>query len=623
MADILDQLGIKQVTKSASPIPATKDVLDELGISDQDIVKSNAESVDPMTGQVIDPQAGQRITAGALGAIQGASDAFAGPIQAALGFISPDLAKQFTEFVNTPDVVTQAQGQPGFSTGQVLGNIGTTVLQGRALARGATALAPQIPAAIAKIPAPIRDAIFGGTLGATQFYQNPENADRLKDALLGSAGGTIGGQVARSAAAGVTKIVNAIGIDKYLKTLVDSVKSLEPHTSALKQKIEGNFDRLNKIKTEKYDLRDAAGDKLGPQPSEPIYNALDELEAKLKKSTVSNRIGATVSKVREILSSDSESGAVKAGGVELDPNNPIHSILLQRLKEQGIGPKAEEIEPSQLFNALTEVNKQLKSTKDVAKIRQLKDLRNTLYDEVKTIANKAGKKPEDLIALHEEANKFFKENIIPFRKMFGVNPDSLTANLSHKDVYDKSVSILESKDPEKIANFIKIVGPSGQNDLKMVLIKKALENAVTKDGKFNPGAVQKYLFDNKLAMDKLSTPGEKNQLIGFSNMLNAAAKAGKEPKFHTPAPSILLFIGLEHAMRGSIESGAELAGSGIAAYGAAKTFNALLGSRVGRTLLAAASHTNPDSPKMVSLIEQTAAILGKRAGVAAEPAIAP
>lgn len=542
----------------------------------------------------------------ATGFVRGLDKAVYGPIVMALEKISPELAKQLSDSVNAPTALNTANpaAPTSFAIGKALGATAP-------LATGAAA----IPAGTGALATATADAALGAASGGTQLPDDNETANRLHDAVMGAAGAFGGSAVTQTGAAVIAKLINRIGIRNFVKSALDSVEGLRPSTSRLLQSINDNYKRISNIVEEKFALRNTAGEEIGPQPIKPIIQAIDEVAAASKKAGVSSRIDPILQKVKDKLSGQEENFAgTPLAGVRLDPSNPLHMLALSKLAKEGQIPIPDQVEPKKIFEALTEVNNALRTTKNAAQKTQLMKLNNALNEQIGVMARQAGKSPEDLLALHQKANQFYKENVVPFRETFPVKGfKDVTGGMSEAQVYDAATKALESNDARAIQRWVKIAGPQGVNDLNQIFMKRALESSVGKNAKFSPHKIVQYFTEHEEALDAL--PGQSRASIqGFANLLSRTDKLLEVPSIK---PWLLTFFGAERLVRGEYKTGTELIASGIGANLALNTFRKLVASERGISLLTAASKLPPNSPKLDLLMERAAHIIGATGGVAA------
>lgn len=552
------------------------------------------------------------------GAIKEIDNIFYGPIVTAIQAFDPALAKQLSDKVNAPTPLTSEDPSApiAYGAGRVGGGIAALTGLGvnKFLSDGSMLMSL------------LKGATVGGFMGGTELKDDPQAlSQRMHDAIWGALGGAAGTAVTETARAALAKAVNSMGVNRFLRMLAQSVGGLAAGDVRLKTTIQGSFDALNRIKRSMFNLRDTTGKEIGQVPSEDLSQALTDFRSSLKSSSVSSRIDPVLRKVEDRLVTNPEDETIEMpmlGGKKLDPRNPSDMIIIQKYKEaigKGKNQIPQVVSAEQVFAALSDVNKALRTTKDVAAKTQLGMLKNILMEKVKDISSRAGGNPNQLVARWEQANQFFKDRIVPYRKVFGMGEEgAITGDMTAKGVNDWAVKTFESGDPEKIATMMKIAGGRrGQQALTRIFMNHALDQSVSKDGTFNPAKVLRYFNENKEAIKSLPLDLQ-NSITGFSKMLNRSSY--EMHALHGAGNWMILFGGYEMA-RGEFKHGASMVGMGIGAKLALRSFEALFNSARGNALLQAASKLPADSPKLTLLLQRAAPLIGTVTGEQAGEAV--
>lgn len=560
-------------------------------------------------------------------------------------------------------------------TGHLIGEVAPWVAGGEALAplklgarlglvKEIPEEAPAVAKLLMKIPRVAKNMLVGAVMGGSDFQPEGEERSRVPGEIIGSVLNTIigpvGGAIARKVA---EKAAQGGEIDRLLHLYSRRLDDLAPHLSDIKSKIEDTFAKGKKVVQDAFERR--AGVSAGEQvDQQAVLKGYKTLGDDIKHAPVDSRIGPTMSAVRKELNVDqltavdkhnwsemkrymTEKGAYNSvmtehlntfnkdlvasggGGISLEQ----FSQMTEGGRKLGISPpelpkliQAPPLDYNAVFRAYTGVNKALRWTDDPAvgnQLGQVKTFLRGLVDDNPRVANAM-----------EVANREHIDRVVPFQKQFGYGAfeEGITGAKTAVEVDTIARQALESRDPEKLAAFMKMVGPNAKESLQKVAMRNVLERGIPdvltlqekiggKEADYgryvNVGSMRKYLSKNRENLTRVLTPDQWKEMNGFINLMEQLPKAKGEVGHHM-LPSFIGFIALEHAARGEFISAAKFAGSGMAASMVFRLFGKLADMPSARGLMKQAATLKPGSPELEKLkerVSQTIADFGTAATV--------
>lgn len=486
------------------------------------------------------------------------------------------------------------------------------------------------------------NAALGGLIGATGVHEN--NTDRLKNMVVGAAGGAAGGVIGKKIGDGVTRVINIkrgrmnpaaqevnnLGKQFNVKTSVG-----DADRNSIVQKAEVNMEQIPLIGTSgfrkgQHDQAQAAALKI----TDRLKNTLDDVDFKSvgKIRTAANSGDKNAMRIMGIVNgAGDDTGRILQAAAEIKNwrGQKVTSQLYERVGSlAGNNPVA----PSKTVQAIDNVvAKDSKVTPNKELLGEINAIRKNLLDpnininfkEMRAAQSRLGELVDEWGRQGKSTSGLTKirtaidDDIVDFAQSSG-NTGLISELKRANSVYrqlqngkDKAFAAsMRSDKPDEIfkqfmqvgkgdkaSNFYKNLDPKGQAALRYQMAENALNKATNENtGNFSPAKFALEFERMNAPYSKIFNGADKAQMDGFVKLMRHVERAGQ---YMENPPTGNRTVGL--AMAGGAALNAPLA---IKIGGATAIAKTLFTTEAGKRILLSAKDVPPNSPQMANLLKQ-------------------
>ena len=631
---------------------------------------------------------------------KGARDFELAPVQVILEQVSPDSARWLTNRVAEVDAPWKplldkhsVLSTGGEIIGGTAGLLATARLLGPVAIAGARSsglttvmrdIAPRAPWLLNASGGLTTDGRYAasvpvgaGIAAGTTFTETANPSDRLWLAGLGAIAGPLGVSVGQALAKIATMAVPKSEQAKMMQALKDNMDLLSGDLNHLKNTAVANVSKMEQDASGKYvralssgaEMRGLDADVLGRTISGYGTKAASQIEQ--TKRVLAERLGLdkegqrmaqaavlrqqyddqvqAVARAQDTFvermmppggaaATPAERVALKArvrASLENDPAFPRVTMPPPEPYTPGI-ISAESFMKGRQF-----LRQEMASAGTRAKRNQVAGLRRELDASFAAAAKDAGMSAGQFYRRLQEADKFYKSNVVPahdlFEGWFGrrfrgseqIRDDAvnkLTQGVDGTKVFSKVVDTIESGTQRELDAMLHVFGrtPAEREYLVKSIAYRALTKAEGGIGKgFDPLAVRKYIDDNHRNLQRVLTPEQYRWMEGFAKVTDGLAErlaqAARQDRRGVFSSRILNIFGLEHLWRGDVVRAAGLISSGMFAHTLVNNLPVLRDAVLSR-IIGKMAHVKKGSPEYEQLFRQLEVQWAKRAIVGARGA---
>lgn len=486
------------------------------------------------------------------------------------------------------------------------------------------------------------NAALGGLIGATGVHEN--NTDRLKNMVVGAAGGAVGGAVAKKAGDGVAKVINIKNnrMKEGVQEVADLAKKHGVKTTAgdlsrnpIVQKTEVAMEQVpfvgtSGIRKAQHDQAKTAANKV----VDALKNTLDDVDFKsvnkiraaansgdknaIRIMSIVNGAGDDTGRIlqaaaeiknwrgQKVTSQLYERVGSLAGNNPVAPNKTVQAInnviandskvtpnkeLLgeinatrKNLLDPNINTNFKEMRAAQsrLGELVDEWGRQGKSTSGLTKIRTAID------DDIVDFAQSSGN--TKLVGELKRANSVYRQLQDGKDKAFAASMRSDKPD----EIFKQFMQVGKG---DKATNFYKNLDPKGQAALRYQMAENALSKATNEStGSFSPAKFALEFERMNAPYSKVFNGADKAQMDGFVKLMRHVERAGQ---YMENPPTGNRAVGVLMGGAAVVNPAIALKVGGLSA--AAKV---LFTTEAGKRILLAANTLPPNSPKMANLLMQ-------------------